>query len=138
MTTQFVIDCSVVMTWCFEDEYNPYSFNVLEMLEVSEGLVPHIWQLEVANVLLVAERRSRLTAADSSRFIRLLRTLSIQVDDIPMNNVLDDILSIGRQQGLSSYDAAYLELALRKGLPIATLDERLRQAASALGAELVC
>lgn len=137
MISQFVIDCSVVMSWCFEDEDSSYSSNILEMLENAECLVPHIWALEVANVLLVAERRNRLTKADSSQFLTYLKTLSIQADETPPYTVLDDILTLGRQCDLSAYDAAYLELAIRKGLPIATLDDRLRSAAKGLGVALV-
>ena len=131
--TRLVLDCSVAVSWCFEDEGDSYSTDILTALAISEAVVPCIWPLEVANVLLVAERRNRLKAAESSRFLSLLGALPIAVEAVAPARILDKIVSLGRQQNLSAYDAAYLELAMREGLPIATLDEHLREAAEALG-----
>lgn len=131
--TRFVLDCSVTMAWCFEDEAADYADAVLTRLAVAEALVPAIWPLEVANVLLVAERRDRLTQADAARFVRLLRTLPISIDTGTSERALDTILDVGREYRLSSYDASYLELAMREGLPLSTQDSALRQAAAKCG-----
>jgi len=103
------------MAWCFVDEADEYADSVLDMLASAEAVAPSIWALEVANVLLVGERRKRLKEADSARFIELLRELHITADNETADHALREILSIGREQGLSSYDAAYLELAMRHG-----------------------
>jgi predicted nucleic acid-binding protein len=134
---RFVIDCSVVMAWCFEDETDLYADLVLDLFTDSEAIVPSIWPLEVANVLLVAERRKRLSGADSAQFIKLLSELPIIVDQETSDRALNEIFFIGRQQGLSSYDTAYLELAMREGATLATRDNRLINAARKFGVELV-
>lgn len=129
MTDRFVVDNSVVMSWCFEDKTNPYAEAVLDRLTDARALVPSIWPLEVVNVLLAAERRKRLGQADSVRFITLLSQLPIEVEGQWSDRMMRDLLSLGRTNGLSSYDASYLDLAIRKGYPIATLDRKLREAA---------
>ncbi len=134
---RFVLDCSVVMSWCFEDEADAYADSVLFLLADAEAVVPSIWTLEVANVLLVGERKRRLTKAGTIRFIKLLRGLPIIIDQETPDFVFHEVLSIGRQYGLSAYDAAYLELAMREGMPLATRDLGLRQAALQCGVELV-
>ena len=134
---RFVIDSSVVMAWCFEDETDKYADSVLDLLADSEAIVPSIWPFEIANVLLVAERRKRLTAAASLQFIKMLDELPITVDHESSDRAFSEILFIGRQQGLSSYDAAYLELAMREGTPLATRDEKLRKASEKCGVKLV-
>ena len=136
---RLVVDCSVVMAWCFEDEADAYADSVLNLLVDSETetIVPSIWPLEVANVLLVAERRARLTQADSLQFIKLLRELPITIDYESSDRALSEVLFIGREQGLSAYDAAYLELAMRQGAVFATRDDRLRKASERCGLKLV-
>jgi predicted nucleic acid-binding protein len=129
MNGRFVIDNSIVMTWCFIDEINPYADAVLEKLSEAEAVVPTIWPLEVANVLLVAERRKRLREIDSVRFISLLSQLPIHVEQAWPERSMIELLSLGRANDLSSYDASYLDLAMRHGLPIATLDQKLVEAA---------
>ena len=129
----FVLDCSVTMAWCFEGESDAHADSVLHHLGLSQALVPSIWPLEVANVLLVGERRGRLTEADSAHFITLLKALPITVDEQTARRAQVEILALGREQGLSSYDAAYLELAMREGCPLATLDTRLQGVAEKLG-----
>lgn len=126
MTHHFVIDTSVVMSWCFKDQASAYADSVLDRLSAASAVAPSIWPLEVANVLLVAERRKRLSAADSLRFATLLSGLPIFVEHETQEQALKDILSLGRAYGLSSYDASYLALAMRKGVPLATLDKKLR------------
>ena len=126
---EFVIDNSVVMTWCFKDETNQYADSVLDTLEFSTAFVPSIWPLEVGNVLLVAERKKRLSEADSTRFITLLAELPIAIEPEPPDRMMREILTLAREQQISTYDASYLDLAMRKGIPIATLDKGLKKAA---------
>jgi len=129
MRASFVVDNSVVMSWCFKDETNRFADAVLDRLEETSALVPSIWPLEVVNVLLVAERKKRLSEADSVRFITLLSQLPIIIEQERSEGVMMDLLGLARAHNLSSYDAAYLDLCMRKGLPIATLDTRLKEAA---------
>ena len=129
MSDDFVIDNSVVMAWCFKDETSQYADHILDRLEDSSGLVPSIWPLEVCNVLLVAERKKRIGEAGSTRFIALLTELPITVEQESPERMIKDIFALARKHKLSSYDASYLDLAMRKGLPIATLDKDLLAAA---------
>lgn len=129
----FVVDNSVVMAWCFEDEANAYTERILDQLPETQALVPAIWPFEVANVLLVAERRDRLTEAQTARFAQLLHELPVEVEGADIARILGAVLSVGRAHRLSAYDAAYLELATRRGLALATQDNRLRKAAAAAG-----
>lgn len=130
---RFVLDCSVTASWCFPDESNPYAISALDALEDGEAVVPSIWPLELANVLLVGERRGRLSKSDAAQFILLLAELDILIDRIEPDRAFSEILSLAWTYRLTSYDAAYLDLAIREGLPIATLDEPLRKAAEAVG-----
>lgn len=129
MSARFVVDNSVVMTWCFQDQVDPYAEAVLDSLTEAGAVVPAIWPSEVINVLLVAERNGRLHEADSVRFVSLLGQLPIMVDRSWPERLMKDLLAIGRTHNLSGYDTAYLELAMRQGLPIATIDQRLLEAA---------
>ena len=133
----FVLECPVAMSWCFEDEAAPYTESVLDRLAGEEARVPAVWPLEVANVLQAVERRRRLTEAQSRRFVELLSTLPIHVDETTPARAMDGILSLAREQSLSAYDAAYLELAMREGLPIATRDLPLTEAARRCGVPLL-
>lgn len=126
-----VLDASVAMAWCFEDEHDPGAEAVLDRLRGDHAIVPGLWALEVANVLLSAERRGRLTEAQAQRFVALLEQLPIRVDEAPAD--LAGVLSAGRRHDLSAYDAGYLVLAERLGAPLATLDARLAAAARAAG-----
>jgi predicted nucleic acid-binding protein len=133
----FVIDASIALAWCFEDEASPMADGVLSRLEDDEAVAPSIWPLEVANGLRSAERRGRIDEREVPAVVRLLVTLPIEIVPTPLDQALGDVLSLARAVGLSSYDAAYLDLALRRGLPLATADEYLAQAAEATGVELV-
>lgn len=125
----FVIDNSVVMAWCFADEEDEYADDVLASLESAEAIAPAIWPLEVGNVLFVAERRKRLGKADSVRFLALINDLPISVCQEPPERMTKEILALAREQQLSTYDASYLDLAMKKGVPIATQDASLKKAA---------
>lgn len=130
----FVLDCSVTMTWFFEHEANKETDELLERLGGSEkAVVAQHWALEITNVLLNAERSKKKTAADTTRFLTLLGKLAIEADVHTEDHATTTTLALGRRHKLSSYDAAYLELAMRLGLPLATLDEDLRKAAKAEG-----
>ena len=129
----FVLDTSVTMAWCFQDENNPYADAVLESLAENTALAPEIWLLEVSNVIITAERRRRMTKADSARFQELLKELSIQIESSTQQRIFGENLDLAREQNLSTYDASYLELAMRSGCSIATLDKALRQAAERCG-----
>lgn len=129
MTDPFVMDNSVVMAWCFKDESNPYADSILDRLTETVAVVPSIWSLEVVNALLVAERRKRISKADSIRFTALLSQLPINIEYETPERVTKDLLLLARTTDLSSYDASYLDLAMRKGVPLATSDKKLRKAA---------
>lgn len=134
---RLVIDNSVVMSWCFRDAGDGYADAVLEHLVEGEALVPSIWPLEVANVLVAAERRGRLSTADSAHFLRLLSDLPIRILPETPARVTGEILILARQTGLSAYDASYLDLAMREGVPLATRDAALQKAAEVVGVVLV-
>ncbi|MBL0941421.1 MAG: type II toxin-antitoxin system VapC family toxin [Alphaproteobacteria bacterium] len=125
----FVLDCSITMTWCFEDECNNYADQLLSYLgEPSvQAIVPSLWKLETVNVLRVAEKRQRLSEAESLHFLDLLESLPITIVTQPYN--AKDLLMITRSYNLSAYDAAYLLLALQESIPLATLDQALKEAA---------
>lgn len=129
MSQDFVVDNSVVMAWCFDDETSRYAEAVLDLLAEATAFVPAIWPLEVGNVLLVAERNHRLSEAESARFIALLSDLPIEVDQETPDRMIKEIWALARKHNLSTYDASYLDLAMRKGLPIATKDKKLLAAA---------
>jgi predicted nucleic acid-binding protein len=129
----FVLDCSLTVAWFFEDEMNRYAQAVEDSLSMAAAVVPGLWPLEVANALLVGERRSHATEANVTTFLRLLAALPIALDDDTASRAWHHSLHLARSHRLSVYDAAYLELALRQGLPLATLDDRLAAAAAAAG-----
>ena len=126
---RFVLDCSITMSWCFADEADGYAD--------AEAVVPSIWPLEVANVLIVAERRQRINGAQLARLVELPRSLPVIVDGVTLDRVMGAVLMLAREHKLSSYDAAYLELAMREGIPLASRDERLIEAAHRCGVPLV-
>lgn len=134
----FVLDCSIAMAWCFEDEATEFTDSLLEELVGGSTKVPSIWFLEVANVLAISERRGRSNQAQISQFLGLLGSLPIIMDTKTGDKAFTDILTLARTHKLTSYDAAYLELALREGLPLATLDEELKRVASKLGVTQKC
>ncbi len=126
--TRFVLDCSVTMAWCFEDESDKYADEVLDAFQHSHAVVPSLWQLEVANVLLMAEKRKRITRAQSDQFLGFLTQLPIAVEERAASETTDRVLSVARDFNLTAYDAAYFVLALKEGIPIATKDRGLRAA----------
>jgi predicted nucleic acid-binding protein len=128
--SQFVLDASMALSWCFEDETDQMAERVLDSLTESEALVPAIWFLEVANGLLAAERKKRTTPARVDECLDLIGALPVIVD---VDAYSTDVIGLARKAGLSAYDAAYLELAIRHALPLATRDRALRLAAEKVG-----
>lgn len=128
-----VLDASVALQWCFPDEDTRYSTEVLRGLEHAGAFVPALWPMEIANAILSAERRKRLSRSDVARFLQLIVALPIEIDNRTAERALGETLTLARSCNLTAYDAAYLELAMRRGLPLATLDKKLRIAAEAAG-----
>jgi len=135
----FVLDNSVAMRWLLESEKpsdQKYVESVLKSLLDADALVPNLWHLEAANVLLGAEKRSEIDAGEIERFISQLENLPIHVDPLTAHQAFNRTLALARIYKLTSYDAAYLELAIREGLSIATLDKDLRKAAKKAGVNI--
>lgn len=131
-----VLDASVTLAWAFEDEGDVYTDLILESLAQIKAIVPVIWPLEVGNGLLAAERRGRLNQSATVHFLALLRQLPIAVEMEKPEQIWGETLALAREQRLSMYDATYLHLAMRHGLPLASTDELLRQAAARAGVPL--
>jgi predicted nucleic acid-binding protein len=132
-----VLDASITLSWCFRGEQGDYAAHVLRLLANDVAVVPGLWLLEVTNGLLVAERRGRLNAADVAHVHGILSELSVTLDVLTLHGALGSVLDLARAEGLSAYDAAYLELAMREGLPLASQDDQLRKAAVRLGVRLI-
>ena len=133
----FVIDASVALAWCFGDEWTEATASILERLQTDAAAVPSLWHLEVANGLALAERGGRITPAESTELITLLETLEIVVDGETPARAFARVLDLAREERLTAYDAAYLELAMRLGLPLASKDGDLCDAAERLGVSVL-
>lgn len=133
----FVLDASVAVAWCFEDEAFAYTDHVQDLLTADTAVVPAIWALEVANALQFGERRQRLAGGDVLRFVEMISALPITAENPLVPRDLGPVLNLARAHDLSSYDASYVELAARHGLPFATQDGRLRAVAERLGIPMV-
>ena len=137
MSPTFVIDCSLAMAWLFKDEATPKTADLLNRLARETALVPAWWFIEITNVLALAERKGRITRAQSEAFITDLGRLELEVDDEAPARAFTHLLALCRTHRLTSYDAMYLDLAVRRHLPLATLDDDLRKAAKQLGVRLL-
>jgi len=135
--TELVIDASVALAWCFSDERTEAAARLLDRLATEAASVPAIWHLEIANVLALSERRRRITPADSAEFIELLETLEIVIDEETPSRALGRVLDLAREEQLTAYHAAYLELAMRLGVPLASKDGDLCDAAERLGVSVL-
>jgi len=124
----FVLDASIAGCWAFDDEDHPAAALALERVRVDSVLVPGLWWFEVRNVLIVNERRGRITEGDTAAFLHGLSRLGVAIDRSPDEAV---VLTLARRHRLTVYDASYLELSLREALPLATLDRDLARAARA-------
>jgi predicted nucleic acid-binding protein len=131
-----VLDASVAVAWCFLDEVSEYAEAVLLALKERMALVPAVWSLEVANAVLVAERAQRVKLQEVRRFAQILGDLTIVEYGQPVADALGNVLPLAMDYGLTAYDAAYLDLAMRQGAPLATFDGRLQKACRAAGIEI--
>ena len=135
---RFVVDASVTLAWCFPGEGTNGTEALLDQLATgSAAIAPSIWPFEVANALLMGERRKRITMAQVTAMLERIAGLPISLDPIWLDSLFGQVLSLARQQHLTEYDASYIELALRENLPLATLDDQLRRAARNAGIALV-
>ena len=129
----FVLDASIAACWAFQDEDHPDADLAFHQMRLEEAVVPCLWWFEVRNTLVVNERRRRIAESDTAAFLVSLSRLRIRVDRAPDEG---SVLRLARTHRLSVYDAAYLELAQREGLPLATLDGDLQKAAAGEGVRL--
>jgi predicted nucleic acid-binding protein len=128
-----VVDASIAVSWCFDDEASPATEAVLDRVRREGGTVPGLWPLELANVLLGAERRGRTIVGGTAARLEYVARLPIEIDGQTAGRAWREILAIARAEGLTIYDASYLELAVRRGLPLASKDQALCKAARRLG-----
>jgi predicted nucleic acid-binding protein len=133
----FVLDTSITICWCFSSEATAFSDRLLQQLELEPAYVPSLWFLEVGNVLVNAERRKRISFAQITEFLTLLGKLNIQSDEELARKGFHEVLALAHSEGLTTYDASYLELALRKSLPLASKDVQLCSVASKLGVQVL-
>jgi len=133
--SRFVLDASVVLTWCFPDENTDLAQRVADRFKQGDtAMAPSFWPHEVLNALLAGEKRKRISEAMIRSFLEDLAALPVMLEQIPAGIVFDRIQSLSRKHGLTAYDAAYLDLALENGLALATLDEALVRACKNAGA----
>lgn len=133
----FVLDCSVALAWVMPDEDDGRADTYLERLLVDRAVVPQLWPLEVANVLLISGRRGRINDDEINNAINSLRILPIDVDHKTHEYAFAETFKCAAEHGLTVYDAAYLELAKRRDLPIATFDKALSKVCLAIGIEVL-
>jgi predicted nucleic acid-binding protein len=134
----FVLDASVALSIIFEDEFSSYSNDVAEIMSRSRAVVPIVWPLEIANAILTAVRRQRIPREDAPMLIGSMDRLPVDIDrGIAPEFLTSSTLTVGLAHRVSAYDASYLEVAMRRGLPLATQDERLIRAADAAGIEIL-
>ncbi len=126
-----VLDVSITVAWCLQDEESESADRALDRLESDEAVVPALWWFELRNALVVNERRGRLAETDSVAFLEEMDRLPIRLEERPGSS--DLVLALARRHGLTVYDASYLEAGLRHGAPVATLDRKLAAAAEAEG-----
>jgi predicted nucleic acid-binding protein len=134
--TPAVLDASVALSWCFKDEASEQTDAMLDHVRTFGALVPGLWFLEVGNVLLQAERRGRIAPADVFVRLELISALPIAVDQMSVAAAWDEVLALARTHRLTTYDASYLELAMRRGLKLFTRDAALAAAAGMVGVDL--
>ncbi len=134
----FVLDASIALAWCFSDESTAFTHKLLVQLENDIALVPTIWSLEVGNILIMAERRKRISYAEMVQFLELLSALRIEVDADTPSKAFHEVLSLTYSEKLTTYNATYVELAMRHGLPLASKDLELCKTAKRLGVHVIC
>jgi predicted nucleic acid-binding protein len=136
--SRFVMDASVVLAWCFPDENADFAETIARMFKQGgSAIAPSFWPHEVLNALLVGEKRKRISGRLIQTFLTDLAALPIVLQQFPVADVFVRIQSLSRERGLTAYDAAYLDLALIAGLPLATLVADLIRTCGKAGVELV-
>jgi predicted nucleic acid-binding protein len=133
----FILDASITLAWCFEDEKTVNTTKLLDSLVDATAYVPAIWSLEVGNILVGAIKRKRISYAAVIQFLEQLNNLNIHIDNETASKGFHDILGLAYSEGLTTYDASYLELAMRKGLALASKDVQLCTVASRLGIPII-
>lgn len=128
-----VLDSSVALTWAFEDEASPVTEAPFDQASRTGAVVPDLWHIEVSNVLVGAERRGRLASAKIAVFLEAIRALRLTTGRLTGARAFEEIRDLASREGLTAYDATYLDLATRRGLPLATRDRDLLQAARRRG-----
>ena len=129
----WVVDCSIAMAWCFEDEATARTEALLDRTEADAVVVPLHWPLEVTNVLRMAVRRGRLTEDQAAQSAAALMSLAVRYDSLTHQLAFTTTYQLAHKYNLPSYDAAYLELAIRLGAELATDDQQLSHAARQAG-----
>lgn len=135
--SSIVLDCSVTISWFMSDEQSLVSLDILERVGKTGAVVPAIWQLEVGNVLLISERRKRITKEQRHSALYTLNELPIKIDPFTCNHAWKETTELAERYNLTIYDACYLELSLRQSLPLATFDNNLKSAAKLAGVVLL-
>ncbi len=133
----FVLDASITLSWCFKDECTALTDQTLKLLETEQAFVPEIWSLEIGNILILAERKKRIKYADIVQFLELINKLNIEIDNETSSKAFNEILYLAHSEKITTYDASYLELAMRKGVPLASKDLQLCKIAERLGTKIL-
>ena len=134
MKGSFILDCSVAVAWCFEDETSAYTDSVLASFNKANAIVPKLWHIEVANVLLMAQKRGRINDNGIFHFLSLLEKLPIMDDKT--DRTIIDLVMLSQKYQLTSYDGCYLNLCLQYNLPLATMDKKLISALQSAGGKI--
>jgi predicted nucleic acid-binding protein len=137
MKPSFVLDCSMAAAWCFLEEATDATVKLLKRMEHEAALIPAWWYIELTNVLALAERKGRIDAQQVSEFIQLVEGFQLEVDAESHTRASSHLLPLCRSDELTSYDAVYLDLTLRRQLSLASLDEPLRKAAKKHGVKVL-
>jgi predicted nucleic acid-binding protein len=137
MMSPIILDCSVTASWFIPDEFSKSSFNIRDKIRERGAIVPTIWSLEVGNVLLISERRKRITKEQRQKALYILKDLPIKTDELTFKNAWFETIELAEKYNLTLYDACYLELVLRYNSILATFDNNLKQAAKLAGIVLL-
>jgi predicted nucleic acid-binding protein len=131
-----VIDASVTMAWCFPDESTPKTEALRDRVSLTGAVVPPHWRIEIENTIRVGQRRGKATTQEIQAFVELIQAAPVEIDVRPLAT-FGNLLPLAQRYSLSVYDAAYVELASRRGLPLATLDANMQRAAQEMGIDLI-
>jgi predicted nucleic acid-binding protein len=132
-----VLDASIALAWVLPGESAPRTEALHQRVKRDGAYASHVWRLEVTNIIVQAERARRITEADTGRIVTMLDSLPIAIDRDGVDQVFGRVVDLARTTGLTTYDASYIELAIRLGLPLATNDGPMTTAANNLGVNLL-